>query len=139
MQASAYRSSRGSARSTLQLLAARISRSPGIGSVAALLRARVRRHEPMRSAEVQDAELTLASYENVSRLEVAMNNPALVSVCQSCAELLDQLPSLRLLHRRGTQAFQYLGERLALEHLHREKDHVSVAIQLVNIHYVSMR
>ncbi len=92
----------------------------------------------MGSTEVQDAELTLASYENVSRLEVAMNDPALVSVCQSCAELLDQLPSLRFAHRRGTQAFNHVAERLAVEQFHREKDHIPVAVQFVNIHYVSM-
>ena len=56
----------------------------------------------MRSTEVQDAQLTLASYENVSRLEVAMNHTALVSVRQSCADLLDQLPSLQFANRRGT-------------------------------------
>ena len=67
-----------------------------------------------------------------------MNNPALVSVCQSCAELLDQLPSLRFAHRCGTQAFNYVAERLAVEQLHREKDHVPIAVQFVNIHYVSM-
>jgi hypothetical protein len=43
----------------------------------------------MRSTEVEDAELTLASYENVSRLKVAMNHTALVGVRQSCADLLD--------------------------------------------------
>src|ERR1700679_390065 len=51
--------------STLQLLAARIGRRPGRGSV---LRPRLD-HEPMRSTEVQDPELTLASDQNVSRLE----------------------------------------------------------------------
>jgi hypothetical protein len=92
----------------------------------------------MRSTEVQDAELTLASYENVSRLKVAMNNTALVSVRQSCSELMDQLPRLRLAHRRGTKTFNYVAERLAVEQLHREKDHIPVAVQFVNIHYVSM-
>jgi hypothetical protein len=56
----------------------------------------------MRSTEAQDAELTLASYENVFGLKVAVNNPALVSVCQSCAQLLDQLPRLRFTHGCGT-------------------------------------
>src|ERR1700691_72694 len=89
--------------STLQLLAARIRRGPGSGSVVGVvLRLRLHRHEPMRSTEVQDAKLALARNENVSRVKVAMNDPALVSVCQSCAELPDQLPGVRFAHRRRT-------------------------------------
>jgi hypothetical protein len=92
----------------------------------------------MRSTEVQDAQLTLARYENVPRLEVAVNDPAFVSVCQSCAKLPDQLPSLRSAHRGGTQAFNDVAQRLAIQQLHREKYDVPVAVQFVNIHYVSM-
>src|SRR5580704_6584099 len=121
---------------TLQLLAACISGRPIIGSVVGMLRLRRDRREA--GTEVQDAELTLAGDEDVSRLKVAMNNPALVSVCQSCAKLLDQLPSLRFAHRRRTEAFNYVAQRLAVEQFHRGKDHVPIAVQFVNIHYVSM-
>jgi hypothetical protein len=92
----------------------------------------------VRGAEVQDAQLALASYENVSRLEVAMHNAALVSVCQAIAELPDQLPSLRSAHRRGAQPFDYGAERFAVEQLHREKDHIPSAVHFVDIHYISM-
>jgi hypothetical protein len=92
----------------------------------------------MRSTEVQDAELTLVSYENVPRLEVAMNNPAPVSVRQSRAKLLDELPRLRSAHPCGTQAFNYVAERLAVEQLHGEKYRIPIAVQFVDIHYVSM-
>src|ERR1700691_5749431 len=40
--------------STLQLLAARISRRPGSGSIVGVLRTRLHRREPMRSTEVED-------------------------------------------------------------------------------------
>ncbi|MGD0505520.1 MAG: hypothetical protein ABSD02_22590, partial [Steroidobacteraceae bacterium] len=68
-----------------------------------------------------------------------MNNPALVSVRQSCPELADQVPSLRFSHRPGTYSVQDVAERLAVEQLHREKNHIRVAVQFVNVHYVSMR
>src|SRR5271163_2597146 len=87
---------------TLQLLAARISGRPIIANVVGLLGPRLPRRDVMRGTEVQDAELTLASYEDVSRLKVAVNNPALVSVRQSRAKLLDQLPRLRFAHCCGT-------------------------------------
>jgi hypothetical protein len=92
----------------------------------------------MRSTEVQDAQLTLAGYENVSRLEVAMNDPARVSVRQSSAKLLDQLPSLRSAHRCGTYALNDLAERLAVEQLHRGEYDIPIAVQFVHIHYVPM-
>src|ERR1700722_19275050 len=123
---------------TLQLLAARISRRSVRGTTV-VLRLQLHPHEVMRRAEIQDAQLTLAGYKDVSWLKVAMNNSALVSVHQSCAQLLDQLPSERLAHRRGTQPFNHTIEGLAVEQFHGEKDHVPVAVQLVNVHYVSMR
>jgi hypothetical protein len=99
---------------------------------------RVHRLEAMRGTEVQDTELAFASYEDVARLEIAVNNSALVSVCQAGAQLLNQLPGLRLAHRCGTQALDYTAEQLAVEHLHREKDDIPVSVQFVDIHYIAM-
>jgi len=48
---------------TLQLLAARIGERPGSGRVVGLLRMRRHRLEPVRPAEAQDPDLTVARDE----------------------------------------------------------------------------
>ena len=101
----------------------------------------MRRHrlEPVRPAEAQDPDLTVARDENVPRLQVTVNDSAFVRVRQSGAELLDEGPCLRSAHRAGSQAFEDVAERLTVHEFHRREHHIPVTVELVDVQYVSMR
>ena len=123
----------------LQQFAACIGWSQGYRPAVGLIRIQLRANNWLRSAEIKDANLALARYQQVAWFEVAVNDAALVRVLQSCAQLPDDLPCLKPLYRCRAHAFNQITEQFAIEEFHREKNDIPVAVEFEYVDDVPMR
>jgi hypothetical protein len=93
----------------------------------------------LRSAEIKDAKLAFARYQEVPWLQVAVDDAALVRVLQSCAQLPDDLPCLYSLHRCRAHAFNQITQQFPIEEFHREKNYIPVTVQLKYVDDIPVR